>query len=104
MYRKPAINMHLFIYLFIIISILVKETYAMPNRFMAENREKTMSVSCLPSLLLSLLHSAIHFHPVSFPRGVYKEMSSILSDLADLSALVYEAKCGGRGEMRGLSQ
>jgi hypothetical protein len=79
----------------------------MPNRFMAENREKTKSLLCLSNLLLSLLHSAIHFHPVSFPPGGYKEMSSILADLADLadlSALVYELRCVGRGEMRGLSQ
>jgi hypothetical protein len=36
-----------------------------------------------------------------FVQGVYKEMSS---NLLTNSALVYEPKCGGEGELRGLSQ
>jgi hypothetical protein len=46
----------------------------MPNRFVAENREKTMSLSCLPSLLLPMFSSLQMIIHVSFFQSILLSM------------------------------
>jgi hypothetical protein len=46
-------------------------------------------------------HLTLSHIPEAMHSGDYKEMSSILPTN---NVLVFEPKCGGRGELRGLSQ